>query len=806
VPEIRDDNSRDSERAQSSQYHNHEMQIQENAEEPQDSAVTEEFAVELVRHSTDQSSQEHCEEDGVTVECQDSIDLVVEQCGLVEVRPHLQEVSIPTLPVVDLETEYAAHEAPPSPVVEETQPSRRVPLHGENCGCLECQIDLADGEVAECEHEAESELEREGNCVHSPLLRPGGMIFLEEKGQEQEFQLDPSTESASNILQVQNVPVDTKRMEEKDTATAGLPLDAGQGTHESVPEIRDDNSRDSERAQSSQYHNHEMQIQENAEEPQDSAVTEEFAVELVRHSTDQSSQEHCEEDGVTVECQDSIDLVVEQCGLVEVRPHLQEVSIPTLPVVDLETEYAAHEAPPSPVVEETQPSGQVTLHGQNCGCLECQIEMSDGKVDDVEHEAVSELERKDNCAHSPLLRLSGMIFLEDAHEATMIADGIIFPVEGDELEPGERVADDVPSDDGARDDDEVDHGCCCLRHRVVALPNDCSGHELENSSQDEIVPEEFGNKPEVVFSSSVSTCPSLAAGLERDETVERNEQSDDKQDEERQVAAEYVARVLLQMDDADHLHTLVDPYGGGSFMKERDSQCQGDEPETSVHGSPDALHTRIWQPDLEPSPSKDCRADEMPALALEVDGGYVHVEAGPHQDNKMESGSREDMCPATGDGPSLQERALSQTDHVSDTLKGDVDVIVGIGIVDGVQEYIPEVQGAQGFVETLDLQGQFADGEMTVCSIAINRTLESVEEDPKNCVDSLGGCCKEIGESDALERGFVFQDLEVSSRGVAGSSRVSVMLCIAGLVMMAAVVLGAEELALALGPEPEIFQ
>ena len=60
--------------------------------------------------------------------------------------------------------------------------------------------------------------------------------------------------------------------------------------------------------------------------------------------------------------------------------------------------------------------------------------------------------------------------------------------------------------------DDVDHGCCCLMHNV----NDCSGHELENGSQDEIVPEEFGNKPEVVFSPSVSTCPSLAAGLERD--------------------------------------------------------------------------------------------------------------------------------------------------------------------------------------------------------------------------------------------------------------------------------------------------
>ena len=93
------------------------------------------------------------------------------------------------------------------------------------------------------------------------------------------------------------------------------------------------------------------------------------------------------------------------------------------------------------------------------------------------------------------------------------------------------MADDDPSDDGARDDDDdVDHGCYCLRHSVVALPNDRPDHELENSSQDEIVPEEFGNKPEVVFSSSVSTCPSLAARLERGKTVERNEQSDDKQD------------------------------------------------------------------------------------------------------------------------------------------------------------------------------------------------------------------------------------------------------------------------------------
>ena len=154
------------------------------------------------------------------------------------------------------------------------------------------------------------------------------------------------------------------------------------------------------------------------------------------------------------------------------------------------------------------------------------------------HEAKSELEREGNCARSPLLRPSGMIFLEDAknesanvaHEDTVIAEGIFLTEEGDELESGVRVADDDPSDDGARDGDDVDHGCCCLRHSAVALLNDCSGHELENSSQDDIFPEEFGNKPEVVFSPGVPTCPSLAAGLERDETVERNEQSDDKQD------------------------------------------------------------------------------------------------------------------------------------------------------------------------------------------------------------------------------------------------------------------------------------
>ena len=205
----------------------------------------------------------------------------------------------------------------------------------------------------------------------------------------------------------------------------------------------DDNSRGSERTQSSQHHNDEMQIQEHAAESQDSAVTEEFAV--ARHSTDKSSQEHCEEDGVTAERQDNSYLAAERCGLGEVCPHLHGVSIPTLPVGDLETEYAAHEAPPRPRTEETQPSGRVPRHGENCGCQECQIEMTDGKVVDVEHEAESELEREGNCAHSPLLRPGGMIFLEDAcknesanvaHEATMIAEGVFFTEERDELESG----------------------------------------------------------------------------------------------------------------------------------------------------------------------------------------------------------------------------------------------------------------------------------------------------------------------------------------------------------------------------------
>ena len=45
---------------------------------------------------------------------------------------------------------------------------------------------------------------------------------------------------------------------------------------------------------------------------------------------------------------------------------------------------------------------------------------------------------------------------------------------------GVRVADDDSSDDRTRDDGDVNHGCCCLRHSVVALLNGCSGHELEN--------------------------------------------------------------------------------------------------------------------------------------------------------------------------------------------------------------------------------------------------------------------------------------------------------------------------------------
>ena len=86
------------------------------------------------------------------------------------------------------------------------------------------------------------------------------------------------------------------------------------------------------------------------------------------------------------------------------------------------------------------------------------MEMTDGKVVDVEHEAESELEREGNCAHSPLLRLGGRIFLEDAcknesatvaHEATMIAEGTFFTEEEEELESGVRVA-----------DDDVDLVCC----------------------------------------------------------------------------------------------------------------------------------------------------------------------------------------------------------------------------------------------------------------------------------------------------------------------------------------------------------
>ena len=88
--------------------------------------------------------------------------------------------------------------------------------------------------------------------------------------------------------------------------------------------------------------------------------------------------------------QDNSDLVVEQCGLGEVRPHLQGVSIPTLPVVDLGTEHAAHEALARPRIEET-------------------------------HAIV-------------------------AHEDTMIAEWISLTEEGDELESGVRVADDDPSD------------------------------------------------------------------------------------------------------------------------------------------------------------------------------------------------------------------------------------------------------------------------------------------------------------------------------------------------------------------------
>ena len=40
--------------------------------------------------------------------------------------------------------------------------------------------------------------------------------------------------------------------------------------------------------------------------------------------------------------QDNSDLAAEQCVLGEVRPHLQGVSIPTLPVVDIETIEEKH--------------------------------------------------------------------------------------------------------------------------------------------------------------------------------------------------------------------------------------------------------------------------------------------------------------------------------------------------------------------------------------------------------------------------------------------------------------------------------
>ena len=46
-------------------------------------------------------------------------------------------------------------------------------------------------------------------------------------------------------------------------------------------------------------------------------------------------------------------------------------------------------------------------------------------------------------------------------------------VEGDELESGVRVAYYGRYDDGARDDDNINHGCCSLKRCVVALQNDC---------------------------------------------------------------------------------------------------------------------------------------------------------------------------------------------------------------------------------------------------------------------------------------------------------------------------------------------
>ena len=71
-----------------------------------------------------------------------------------------------------------------------------------------------------------------------------------------------------------------------------------------------------------------------------------------RQDVDEKPDVELSPDGVTVERQDNSDLAAEQCGLGELRPHLQEVSIPT-PVVDLETEYAAHVSPPPPRIEET---------------------------------------------------------------------------------------------------------------------------------------------------------------------------------------------------------------------------------------------------------------------------------------------------------------------------------------------------------------------------------------------------------------------------------------------------------------------
>ena len=68
---------------------------------------------------------------------------------------------------------------------------------------------------------------------------------------------------------------------------------------------------------------------------------------------------------------------------------------------------------------------------------------------------------------------------------------------------------------------EAQRGCAAQR---------LSSRELENSSQEESVPEEFGNKPEVVVSPSVSTYPSLAAGLERDEQSDKQDACHDVED------------------------------------------------------------------------------------------------------------------------------------------------------------------------------------------------------------------------------------------------------------------------------------